>query len=281
MQDFLFAKYEYPSHDANISFYDNGFNYRDMLSNLPSDFYKIYLDIINKTTTKESIVLDVGCGVVNTTAEIAKTRKTIGLNCSFLFLNEAKKNFKNAAFVKADLCSLPFLSESIDCIGLFDVLEHVYDAEKFFVEAKRVLRKSGRLLIISPNSASPLIPALNFYYSKKYGFKKGDIKYISFSCLIKLTVIYMPLFIKEFFSSKYSFKYNNIDIYRMKYTDEDAIFYMSYFTLTKYLKRNGFNVVKHFAAPITKLKYVFGKAFPFLFTSIYILAEKNDIIFYI
>lgn len=52
--------------------------------------------------------------------------------------------------VFADAARLPFGDESVDCIVLFEVLEHVAEPRSALAEAARVLRPGGRLLLTMP-----------------------------------------------------------------------------------------------------------------------------------
>ncbi|MDO8623137.1 MAG: class I SAM-dependent methyltransferase [archaeon] len=59
---------------------------------------------------------------------------------------------KRSNFVqKADICNIPFESETFDAILCVDVLEHVLDDAKAVKELKRVLKTDGYLLVHVPN----------------------------------------------------------------------------------------------------------------------------------
>lgn len=259
---------------ANRDFYEKSHNYLNFFSKLPLEFYKIYSDIINKHTVKKNTILDIGCGAGTATAQISTDRKTIGIDWSLKFLKMAKQHFPQRDFIQADVCKIPIADGSVDFIGAYNVLEHIYDVKGFLKEARRVLRKGAKLLIIAPNSISPFMPLLNFYYSKKYKFQKGHAKFISVPDLIRLTGRQMLNFAQELFSDRVVFRYKKIDIKEMEYTDDDIIFYSSYF-LIRYFKKNGFRINNKMVAPITNTKHLFAKLFPYLFTTIYIMVEKQ------
>jgi SAM-dependent methyltransferase len=57
--------------------------------------------------------------------------------------------------IRASACDLPFASQSAGAIFMLNVLHHLDDASRFFLEAARVLRPQGRAILIEPY-ASPL-----------------------------------------------------------------------------------------------------------------------------
>jgi len=63
----------------------------------------------------------------------------------------------DAHTVTADATRLPFADGSFDAILIRDVLHHVADIAAVLGEARRVLRPGGKLTLVEPNRASPLI----------------------------------------------------------------------------------------------------------------------------
>lgn len=61
--------------------------------------------------------------------------------------------------VTADAGRLPFAGGSFDAVLIRDLLHHVPDDPAVLAEACRVLRPGGRLTLIEPNRASPLVLA--------------------------------------------------------------------------------------------------------------------------
>lgn len=51
---------------------------------------------------------------------------------------------------RCDAANLPFKDKTVDGIVLLNVLHHMKDVEKFFVEANRVLNENGRIVMIEP-----------------------------------------------------------------------------------------------------------------------------------
>ncbi len=63
----------------------------------------------------------------------------------------------NENFIKADIGNLPFDSEYADLITLRFVVEHFQDQNKYLSELTRVLKKGGKIIILTTNLLSPLI----------------------------------------------------------------------------------------------------------------------------
>ncbi len=254
-------------------FYEKDTTYKGQFSELGQKFYQGYADIIRRYTSVPSLILDAGCGFGGVIEQLDKNRKIIGIDWSQRFLEEAKRRIANGKFIRADLCNLPVSDNSIDFVGSYNVIEHVYSAEKFLKEVKRILNKNGKLLIITHNNDSPLMPLLVFYYSKKYKFKKGHAMYMSLPELLISEIRQVIKFARVCLSRKFTFKYRKFNPDLLEYIHDDAICDTSYFMI-RYLKNNGFKIVKNMAHPVTSIKYAFAKMFPYIFTTTYIIAEK-------
>jgi len=63
----------------------------------------------------------------------------------------------DAHTVTADATRLPFADGSFDAVLIRDVLHHIRDVDGVLGEARRVLRRGGRLTLLEPNRASPFI----------------------------------------------------------------------------------------------------------------------------
>ena len=93
-------------------------------------------------------VLDLGCGFgAYSTALALMGRKCVGCDINLDYLRTAA--IHGLPVVKVDSV-LPFNDRSFDSVLIFEVLEHVADAEKILAEAFRVAR--GNVLITVPNS---------------------------------------------------------------------------------------------------------------------------------
>ena len=60
-------------------------------------------------------------------------------------------SFKSLEYKTRDATKLNFEDEAFDMVTSFQVIEHIRDTDKFLLEIKRVLKKSGIALISTPN----------------------------------------------------------------------------------------------------------------------------------
>jgi SAM-dependent methyltransferase len=66
-------------------------------------------------------------------------------------INDAQRLNPHIPLSCFDAQSLPFAAESLDVLLLFEALYYLPSAQRFFAEARRVLRPGGRLLIATAN----------------------------------------------------------------------------------------------------------------------------------
>jgi SAM-dependent methyltransferase len=106
------------------------------------------------------VVLDVGCGLGNTTRMmselISPAGKITGLDISQVMIDEAKKKSKNTIedYRVEDVTQLDFADNIFDAIHVERVLHHVKNIEQALRELHRVLKPSGRLCLFEPALSS-------------------------------------------------------------------------------------------------------------------------------
>lgn len=111
----------------------------------------VYSDAVKNHLNPETIWIDCGCGDNEAVRAFG-----VQANCAAgLDIQEPLTGGGN--FVKGDIKRLPFASGCADLITLRFVVEHFPEVEAYFSEIDRVLRKNGKVIILTTNILSPLI----------------------------------------------------------------------------------------------------------------------------
>jgi len=116
----------------------------------------VLLDKYLGSKTSDRWVLDAGCGTGGMLGTLQRYGRIFGVDASSEALLFGRQRFA-APLVRADVCRLPFVSESFDVVTSFDVIYHsdVSSDDAALREMARVLRPRGLLLI--------RVPALNLF----------------------------------------------------------------------------------------------------------------------
>jgi ubiquinone/menaquinone biosynthesis C-methylase UbiE len=123
--------------------------------------------------SRSGILLDVGCGTGNIIRLARDHFSTcIGLDVSHNLLRELnlRYGFRELATGEADL--LPLKDGSVDMVSCYALLHHLFDHDKLFKEACRVL-KPGGLLYVDHDPNYYFARFYNFYYRFRYMFRPG------------------------------------------------------------------------------------------------------------
>lgn len=142
---------------------------------------------------KNKNVLDIGCDDGELSERILKNgNKLLGVDISSPALIKAKK--RGVSIVKADFeSSLPSnLAKKFDLVFAGEVIEHIYDTDRFLQNIRNVLIGHGELVITTPNLAS-LGRRLLLLFGKnpliEVGISKsnaGHIRYFTYDSLKNL-----------------------------------------------------------------------------------------------
>jgi ubiquinone/menaquinone biosynthesis C-methylase UbiE len=114
------------------------------------DSISIYRSFVKKYISSDTVVLEAGCGFSNMfVEEYKKARKIIGVDVNKEFL---EKNPVIQEKIVANIEDMLQIKDgSIDLIISSWVFEHLQHPDKAFAEFNRVLKKSGRIVFITPN----------------------------------------------------------------------------------------------------------------------------------
>lgn len=137
------------------------------------------------------LCLDLGCGEGYGTKMLSgSAKKTIGLDIDKTAVESANRKYADemCSFQVYDGSVFPFSDDSCDAVIALQVIEHVKNDERFLSEVSRVLKKTGVLILATPNSLLRLDQGMrpwNIYHFREYsplGLKTvlaavfGDVK---------------------------------------------------------------------------------------------------------
>ena len=92
--------------------------------------------------------LDVGTGTGEVLRKLRDSKLRVGIDIAPEMLKVAKEKCGKCHFLVADGESMPFKDESFERISLSLVFRHLESQERFLKEARRVLKKGGRVGLI-------------------------------------------------------------------------------------------------------------------------------------
>ena len=94
------------------------------------------------------LVLDLGCGSCENSLWLPGGCRYVGLDVSTAGLALARESARPAQFLRADGVHLPLAAGSVDAVLSTWVVEHLHDPAATLLEAARVLRIDGLLMIV-------------------------------------------------------------------------------------------------------------------------------------
>jgi SAM-dependent methyltransferase len=112
-------------------------------------FLPMYREVFNQISlSQESVVLDAGCGAGLFSSLAIKTgAHVIGIDAAPGLLEIARDRNPKNSFLEEDLEDLPFADESFSVVVGFNSFQYAGSFENALSEAKRVLKKGGKLAI--------------------------------------------------------------------------------------------------------------------------------------
>lgn len=136
------------------------------------------LKILNKLLPAElNSLVDLGCGP-GEFLEKAKNqyKKILGIDLNVSAVSSCWE--KKIPALHFDATKTPLNSHSFDLVRAQNILEHLQKPEDLIVEAKRILKKKGLLIIHVPTHFSTLYPVTNFWddYTHVRPFTKRGVQ---------------------------------------------------------------------------------------------------------
>jgi ubiquinone/menaquinone biosynthesis C-methylase UbiE len=103
---------------------------------------------------KASKILDLGCGE-GTRLNLMANKPAWGIDIDAGAIKQAKKQYSKHNFRRYDGQTLPYEDNQFDLVYSAFVLEHTQDPKEFLLEAIRVTKKGGKLILLCPNFGAP------------------------------------------------------------------------------------------------------------------------------
>jgi ubiquinone/menaquinone biosynthesis C-methylase UbiE len=96
-------------------------------------------------------ILEVGGGQSGLAAMLYPQAQIVNLDLDPIYARSTCNQQAQVQFLCGDATTLPFDDHSFDAVTMFDVLEHIPNHQLAALEALRVLRSGGYLLVSTPN----------------------------------------------------------------------------------------------------------------------------------
>ncbi len=258
--------------DSLYQYYSTSTGYLQSLNDKQQDYFHDYVRLVRKFVKEEkSIILDLGCGPGISTKLIKQIYpNSFGSDVSFLFLKEGQVNSNYAA----DAHYSPVKDEKVDAVCSFEFIEHVYDAEKVLSEMIRVTKKRGKIIIMSPNLYSPLIP-LRAFYNYLRG-KNGETPWTpTFFSIFSRFFGNCFMLLKKKCQKRYDFRSRTPELSGKadKGGDYDSVFMSNPIDIVKFLKEKGFLILS-VSVGRSRVGKIISKYFPSCATGMAIVAQK-------
>ena len=223
----------------NSSLYNKKSSYTGMYEERLKEYNKnykahnLYLKNIYSNSNSNSNILEIGCGTGGLTKYIIKKRPCLkACDFSHVFIDKAKKENKEfkKIFSVQDCRKTSFTKNEFSIICFADVIEHVVNMELCIKEMKRILKKSGFVVLRCPNLYCNLF-STNYHITL-------------FNILKKIKNCFIEWF-KHIFNLKPALK--TIDNYKLDviYADDDAVNIISPFDLIYLFKKKEFKLVSY------------------------------------
>jgi SAM-dependent methyltransferase len=120
------------------------------------------------TSLAGKMILDVGCGLGTYVEKFLQhSNQVYGIDVEVERVVEAGKRLPNVLTAAAE--ALPFPDNCFDVLLLHEVLEHVEDDRQVVLEAYRVLKPGGKMVIFAPNRLYPF-ETHGIYWRGRYRF---------------------------------------------------------------------------------------------------------------
>jgi SAM-dependent methyltransferase len=153
---FLFKLQRPPSAYLHEHYAESGEDYLVSLaeehSGIREDF-RVARQLLTEAFPKGGMILDIGCASGFFLESLGGNWKRFGIELFHLAAERARKR-PGLSISECDLGAAEFPAQSFDVICSFDVLEHLANPMPIFLEARRILKPGGWLLLGTGDSGS-------------------------------------------------------------------------------------------------------------------------------
>lgn len=117
-------------------------------------------------------VLDAGCGEGYGAALLAAsgTARVVGLDYDTTAIRHADRRYDDLACVQGNLVQTGFADGSFDLVVSLQTVEHLWDQRQFVAECRRILARTGTLVLSTPNRMT--FPSGNWYHTNELTAKE-------------------------------------------------------------------------------------------------------------
>lgn len=97
-------------------------------------------------------VLEAGCGEGYGAELLTEAgNRVLALDYDAVTAAHVGRRYPRVGVARANLVAMPVASSSVDLVVSLQVIEHLWEQERFLAECRRVLRPGGRLFVSTPN----------------------------------------------------------------------------------------------------------------------------------
>lgn len=133
------------------SFYENDYHFPEDLQHPGEPRVRRALDLLGPLRGTAFLDLGSGVGWAANLAASDGAALVVGVDFAWRALQLGREHIPNVTRVQADGCRLPLHSASFDTVLSLGSLEHFPDVDRGLSELARVLRPSGRAVVVVPN----------------------------------------------------------------------------------------------------------------------------------
>lgn len=134
---------------------------------------KWILDRVRQHLARGSSFLEIGCGTGNVGSFLAANGYKV-TGCEY-YASALSLSWPGIQMVQASAFDLPFVDNSFDAVGLFDVLEHFDNDAGALEEAVRVTKKNGIIFVTVP-ARKELWNSFDDFSSHKRRYHRPDLR---------------------------------------------------------------------------------------------------------